>query len=53
MKSVTIPDSVGSIGDRAFSGCERLDNVIIPVGVDSISKANPRFDCASKDVPIG
>jgi hypothetical protein len=36
LTSVTIPDSVTSIGDGAFSGCSRLTSVSIPAGVTSI-----------------
>ncbi|MBR2479906.1 MAG: leucine-rich repeat domain-containing protein [Clostridia bacterium] len=36
LKSVTIPDSVKSIGDSAFSGCNSLERVNIPNSVASI-----------------
>ena len=34
--SYTIPDSVTSIGERAFSGCESLKSLVIPDCVTSI-----------------
>ena len=36
MTSVTIPNSVSSIGDRAFRGCSGLRSVTIPNSVSSI-----------------
>ena len=36
MQSVTIPDSVTSIGDGAFEGCKSLQSVTIPDSVTSI-----------------
>ena len=37
--SVTIPDSVTSIGDRAFGGCSSLTSVTIPDSVTSIGSS--------------
>ena len=36
MSSVTIPNSVTSIGSRAFAGCDDLTSVTIGNGVESI-----------------
>ena len=36
LTSITIPNSVTSIGDRAFSGCTGLTGIVIPNGVTSI-----------------
>ncbi len=36
LKSVTIPDSVTSIGQSAFSGCESLTSITIPDSVTNI-----------------
>jgi len=36
---VTIPNSVTSIGDRAFWGCESLTSVTIPNSVTSIGSS--------------
>ena len=38
MKSVTIPDSVTSIGEKAFNGCESLKSIVIPDAVTSIGE---------------
>jgi hypothetical protein len=39
LTSVTIPDSVTSIGDRAFDGCTNLTSVTIPNSVTSIGSS--------------
>ena len=36
MKSITIPDSVTSIGSYAFSGCDQLTSITIPDSVKNI-----------------
>jgi hypothetical protein len=38
LTSVTIPDSVTSIGEEAFYGCSRLTSITIPDSVTSIGK---------------
>ena len=44
--SITIPNSVTSIGDGAFSNCRSLTSITIPSGVTSISSA-AFYDCSN------
>lgn len=46
LASITIPDSVTSIGGRAFYGCSDLDHVIIPGNVTSIGDS-AFYGCSS------
>lgn len=46
IKSITIPNSVTSIGSSAFNGCINLTNVIVPDSVKNIS-FNAFFGCNS------
>ena len=46
LTSITIPDSVTSIGDYAFSGCTSLTSVSIPDSVTSIGNS-AFYDCTS------
>jgi uncharacterized repeat protein (TIGR02543 family) len=46
LTSVTIPNSVTSIGDAAFSRCASLTSVTVPNNVTSIGK-NSFLDCSS------
>ena len=51
--SITIPDSVTSIGGSAFSDCRRLTSITIPNSVTSIG-GNAFYLCASlKEVTLG
>ena len=44
LTSITIPDSVTSIGDSAFSGCSRLTSITIPfVGATKDGTSNTHF----------
>ena len=42
MTSITIPDSVTSIGESAFSGCTNLDSIVIPF-VETVEKHKLRI----------
>ena len=46
IKSITIPDSVTSIGDSAFSGCRSLTDITIPDSVTSIGY-EAFYNCSS------
>ena len=51
--SITIPDSVSSIGERAFTSCEKLTSVMIGNGVASIGEG-AFYNCKSlASVTIG
>ena len=52
LKSVTIPDSVTTIGECAFSGCAFLESVTIQGSVTEIGKDAFFFCSALKSVTI-
>ena len=51
--SITIPESVTSIGSSAFSGCDALTQVTIPNSVTSIGESAFRYCSALTEVTIG
>ena len=53
IKSVTIPNSVTSIGESAFLGCENIESINIPNSVTSIGDDAFRMCQNIKDVTIG
>ena len=50
--SITIPDSVTSIGDEAFSDCTSLTSITIPDSVTSIGD-RAFYGCYSLTVTVG
>lgn len=46
MESVVIPDSIVSIGNKAFEGCEKLGTVVIPASITELG-AEAFKDCTS------
>ena len=53
LTSITIPQSVTSIGERAFSGCSSLKSFTIPDGVTSIGEYAFEGCSSLKSVTIG
>jgi len=51
LERITIPDTVISIGARAFRGCTRLASISIPDSVVSIGE-EAFYDCSFKSVTI-
>ena len=44
LTSITLPESIEKIGERAFYGCEKLGYIVIPEGVTNIGK-NAFYHC--------
>ena len=38
VKKVTLPDTINIIGERAFSGCEQMENIILSNNIEIIDK---------------
>ena len=56
LKSVTIPNSVTSIGNQAFSGCSGLSSIVVNSGnpvYDSSNNCNAIIETASKTLIVG
>lgn len=52
LSSISIPDSVISIGEYAFSGCSKLNHVTIPNGVKQISEGAFKWCAGLRSVSI-
>ena len=50
LTSVTLPDSVTSIGDYAFSGCSGLTSITIPDSITSIGDYAFRYCSKLKNI---
>ena len=46
VKSITLPNTITSIGESAFAGCSKLESINIPSSVESIGK-NAFWECSS------
>ena len=50
LSSITLPSTLLSIGDRAFEGCAKLNNIVIP---DSLQVANGFGDLGAETLVFG